>query len=604
MKFHSIRSRLIWFLLIAVTIPLLLSMTMTFILTKQSLREQATQENERLIFQGITNLDNYLQGLNRASIGVYNDPHFLRNLAKIPDDYRAVAEIYTTLQTMMNASSGIDQVYLHSFEAGQSTLITSTVPLREFRLEPFTGSIHYGPSGLFIQPSHIKHLYGFSAVSYAEHSTERQVFTLHRAIRNIPSSETLGVLAIDVDLEALRSICRQLYDADTEELFLIDRNGTIIYSGKESSIGTHWKESGLLKRISKEDEHGVIEDDTALHVYGKLDANLSGWTLVKKIPHRTLYMRATQLTQINAVITGAALLLVIVATLWISIKITEPIKRLTRYINQIQSGQLDVDIRAMSNDEIGVLSRRFRQMMDTINNLILREYKLELANKIHQLKALQAQINPHFLYNTLQSIGTLALQHEVPRIYSLLSSLAKMLRYNMRDHTIVTLKEEAEHVKQYLDLQKERFGEQLEVTYQWDDQVLNDRVPKMILQPLVENYFKHGADPRLGPGKIRITACRIREGIVRIEVENNGASIPENELEQLQYMLQRPLKAHEESDTDEQNSIGLRNVLLRIQLHSDDGSNTLCVDNILPHGVRFTLEIRTEPHTEIHIKGE
>ncbi|MNW70559.1 hypothetical protein D3C74_499220 [compost metagenome] len=69
-------------------------------------------------------------------------------------------------------------------------------------------------------------------------------------------------------------------------------------------------------------------------------------------------------------------------------------------------------------------------------------------------------------------------------------------------------------------------------------------------------------------------------------------------------MLQRPLKAHEESDTDEQNSIGLRNVLLRIQLHSDDGSNTLCVDNILPHGVRFTLEIRTEPHTEIHIKGE
>ncbi|MFC7558222.1 hypothetical protein ACFQ5D_04935 [Paenibacillus farraposensis] len=139
MEFHNIRSRLIWFLLIAVTLPLLLSMTMTFLLTKQSLREQATHENERLIFQGITNLDNYLQGLNRASIGVYNDPHFLRNLAKIPDDYRAVAENYTTLQTMLNASPGIDQVYLHSFQAGQSTLITSTLPLWEFRLTPFPG---------------------------------------------------------------------------------------------------------------------------------------------------------------------------------------------------------------------------------------------------------------------------------------------------------------------------------------------------------------------------------------------------------------------------------------------------------------------------------
>lgn len=126
----------------------------------------------------------------------------------------------------------------------------------------------------------------------------------------------------------------------------------------------------------------------------------------------------------------------------------------------------------------------------------------------------------------------------------------------------------------------------------------------MILQPLVENYFKHGADPRLGPGEIRITGSRIREGIVKITVENNGTNIPQAELEQLQHMLKRPLKAYEEPDTSEQDSIGLRNVLLRIQLHSEDGSNTLCVDNILPHGVRYTLEIRTETHTEIHIKGE
>ncbi|WP_229523566.1 sensor histidine kinase [Paenibacillus farraposensis] len=136
-------------------------------------------------------------------------------------------------------------------------------------------------------------------------------------------------------------------------------------------------------------------------------------------------------------------------------------------------------------------------MMVTINNLILREYKLDLANKTHQLKALQAQINPHFLYNTLQSIGTLALQHEVPRIYSLLSPLAKMLRYNMRDHTV-----------------------------------------------------------------------------------------------------------DEEPDSSEQDSIGLRNVLLRIQLHSEDGANTLSVDNMVPHGVRYTLEIRTKAHTGIQIKGE
>lgn len=170
---------------------------------------------------------------------------------------------------------------------------------------------------------------------------------------------------------------------------MVDRHGTIIYGGSEVAVGTHWKESILLNRISNEGKHGVIEDDTALHVYGKLDASLSGWTLVKKFPIRTLYLRATRLTQIDAVIIGTALLFVIIATLWMSIKITESIKRLTRYINQMQSGQLDVDIRTLSNDEIGLLSRSFRQMMDTVNNLILREYRLELANKTNQLKALQ-----------------------------------------------------------------------------------------------------------------------------------------------------------------------------------------------------------------------
>ncbi|MDP4098543.1 histidine kinase [Paenibacillus sp. P96] len=592
MKFRSIRFRLSAFMLAAVAIPLLLSMTITFLLTKQSLREQTTAENERLIFQGAANLEHYLQSVNQASIAVYNDPHFLSNLARSPNDYRAAAEIYTTLQTIRNTVPGITSVYMHSYAANQSTLITSSAPKRGQRGQSFTESIVYRSNRLFIEASHPAHLYGFSSPGPA-YGKDTQVFTLHRSIQNIPSTRKLAALAIDVSLDTVRSICRELYQEGSEQLYLLDSSGSVVYSSDENLIGQRLDHPGLTGRLDDRQEQGYFEADQAMHVYRKLNAELSGWTLVKQIPYDTLYARATRLTQINAGITGVALFIAIIGTLLISIRITEPIKQLLRYMEKIQAGQLDVDIRVASRDEIGVVFRRFRQMMDTVNNLILREYRLELANKTNQLKALQAQINPHFLYNTLQSIGTLALQHEVPRIYSLLTALSKIMRYSMRNSTAVQLKDEAEHVRLYLDLQKERFGEQFDVVCEWEAGVLQEKVPKMILQPMVENVFKHGMDARLGRILLRISGTRPSSGMLHLVVENSGLSIPQERLVHLRHMLSSSEETLPEENTGSDEPIGLRNVLLRTRLHAG-GAGRLDITNIEPHGVRVILEIQIE----------
>lgn len=132
-------------------------------------------------------------------------------------------------------------------------------------------------------------------------------------------------------------------------------------------------------------------------------------------------------------------------------------------------------------DEIGHLSRRFQSMMNTINDLILREYRLELANKTTQLRMLQAQINPHFINNALQSIGTLALQHEAPKVYALLASLAKMMHYAMHtDETIVPLEKELEHLNYYLQLQKQRFDDKFSYRYDIGEATRTIPVPKKI----------------------------------------------------------------------------------------------------------------------------
>ncbi|KAG3106695.1 hypothetical protein PC116_g215 [Phytophthora cactorum] len=602
-KYYSIRTKLIAFMLIATTIPLLASISMTFIQTKTALREQVVAENKRLIFQASTNLNNYVDNVARASLAVYNDPNFLRNLAKIPGDYRAVAEVYTTLQTIRSAVPDVFQLYLHSFAANQSTLIANPFPKREERKQAYSDTLH-GKSDdkspdIWVESAHLSHSYGFKAASADD--PPRTVITLHRVIKDVPSTERLGALAIDLNMDTIAEICSRLYDPAKEQIYVIDNQNQIIYEGKSEVSGTEAlrQEAATELNLARSDEgtaqtaSGHFEQDHSMYVYQQLGSPFANWTIVKQIPNETLYASATTLTWNNAMIALAALLLVIVATLFISIRITGPLKQLMRYMNQIQAGRLHVDIRLTSRDEIGVLSRHFRDMMDTVNNLILREYRLEIANKTNQLKALQAQIHPHFLYNTLQSIGTLALQQQGQRVYVLLSSLSKMLRYSMRDQTRVTLHEEAEHARLYLELQKERFGDRLEVELDFAEDTLRAEMPRMTLQPLIENYFKHGADVQPGKGRIRISSHRTPDDWIQIHLENNGPCIPEEKLSEIQRSLRLASTSSDSSqEMDETESIGLSNVMRRLQLNSPPGYNaTLTISNLEPNGVEIIVKL-------------
>ncbi|MGG4095950.1 cache domain-containing sensor histidine kinase [Paenibacillus lautus] len=587
MKYRSIQTRLITFMLAVTTIPLLLSLFITFTHTRESVKEQTVNENIRLIYQGATNLMNYLHGIDRASLSVYSDPHFLRNLALDPDNHRVVAELYTTLQAIQTGTQDVHQIYLHNNLTGQSTQVSSNLPRREFRQAPYRKIEEFGTGNTAIEPVHQVHSYGFPP--RPADILNFEVFTFYRSITNVPSPDQYALMAIDVKLDSILAICDQLYAKGEEQLYLIDDKGSIIYGPDPQQRGQRLDDPVLMGKIAQAD-NGYYDGKDAMIVYEKLDLPYAPWTLVKQIPHQTLYKHSTELTSINAIIAILALFIVIFGTLWISIRITKPIKQLTSYMNQVKTGRLDVDIEVTSPDEIGILSRRFRTMMDTINNLILREYRLEIANKTNQLKALQAQIDPHFLYNSLQSIGTLALQHNVPRIYSLLSSLANMMRYNMRNSEgKVTLQDEINHVRLYLELQKQRFRDQLDITWDLDPESLTAPVPKMILQPIVENYFKHGMNTHAGVGHISISSLISEDRRLIVVVENNGSSIEEAELASIRSKLATAY-GHPDRHDAGNDSIGLLNVLMRLNLYSDNKAG-LTIENVVPHGVRVTLDI-------------
>ncbi|MNZ24963.1 Sensor histidine kinase YpdA [compost metagenome] len=593
MKWNSIRTKLIVFMLFASVVPIVATMFVTYYYTTSSLKERTTQEDANLLFQGQRNIAGLLEDLNRISSTIYSNSELFRLLEAGYEDVQSNSRIYAAMSYISTSIPDIYQVYLYENVNRKATLLTLNTPKRNYDILPFKDALDKNNRSLFVQSTHMSHSYGFTEIQ-PKYPSE-PVFTLHRRIERVPSSEVIGYLSIDVKYSALSDIVEQLYNKDQEQMYIIDSEGTIVYSDAIDKLGHALETSWYRNHISNAtDQKGSFEVDNNVFVYQRLQALGADWTLVKQVPVSYLNREANQAVGINLLLLAFSLIIIVIATILISIRITSPIKQLGKYMNEIQIGNLNVDIKPSSNDEIGAVMVRFRGMMDTINNLILQEYKLELSNKTNQLRALQAQINPHFLNNTLQIIGTLALELNVPRIYALLTALAKMMHYSMNNEDkIVTLRDELNHVKAYIELQKERFENRFDFRYDVEESLLDTPMPKMILQPIIENYFKHGINRTKNDGLITIHANMRKDNEVELIIENNGATIPEYKLGQLQAELDNPINPSVTRPGDaekdaERLTIGLTNVLARLQLVCGENAS-LTIANLEPEGVMIRL---------------
>jgi two-component system sensor histidine kinase YesM len=577
-------------------------MFISYSYTTNSLRTRAVDENKNLLYQGYKNINSLIQEINRLSLMVYSDSEFYRLLETGYDDMSSNSRIYSSLNYILTSMPDISQVYLYKEKDGQATLVSqNTTPKRWQGGFPYGDSLLTSESPVSMQSTHMSNTFGLT--SPFPQFTSEPVFTLNRRIENIPSSTALGYLSISIKLSALSEIVEQLYEEEQETIYLVDNTGSLVYSHDMAALGKPLNAPWYESRIAASDEsQGYFEESGAVFIYQKIESPGLSWTLVKQIPVSYLFREALEAARINVLLVVLLLITIIILTILVSFRITAPIKQLTRYMNQVQTGNLEIDIRPTGKDEIGVVTEHFRGMMDTINNLILREYRLELSNKTNELRALQSQINPHFLNNTLQIIGTLALELKVPQIYGLLSSLAKMMRYSMyNDEKIVTIENELDHVKAYIELQKERFENKFSFRYDMEESLLQALMPKMILQPIVENYFKHGFNLARTDGLIEITASRLTPGRMEIIIRNNGLPIPAARLEALRHELQKPAALEPEvlknADKDSYSKrdapgagIGLGNVLTRLRLVCGDDA-LLTVDNLQAGGVIIRLEI-------------
>jgi two-component system sensor histidine kinase YesM len=603
-------------LLAATILPIATSMIISYNATTGSITEEAISKNKQLLSLGKTNIMNYMSNINQKSLAVYNSMNVPRSLYYIlersledevfPNDLTDVINnrnlLKDHLYSIYQSVSEFNKVRLYVVKQNATYLLwNDDIRVGENDKDTLADTVKKAT----IEATHQSHNYGLNVKSGVN---DEMVFTLHRPIFRAPSEELLAELSIDVRLTVLEDLNRQLYDSGKEDFYIVDMKGQIVLASNQEEIGGKIDHAWMDSVYSSSEDSGHFDwteqSFEGMIFYDRIKTPYMDWYLVKQTPYSHLYSAADRVARINIWVGAAFLAIVVIATLFISITFTKPLLRLIGYVNKIETGNLNVSIDIQSNDEIGLLARRFRSMMQTINNLILAEYRLELANKTNQLKALQAQVNPHFLYNALQSIGTVSLQHGDHKAYSLITSLGKMMRYHMNTmDSVVELNRELQYAQAYLDLQKQRFDTALGIQLQIDNDTRRILVPKMILQPLLENFFKHGFAGADSPSELTIASWLDEDGSqLIIRVLDNGIGISDERLAELRYELDKPLShgmlqsqapASQESasqSSQEAGGIGLQNVLSRLRLHFHP-SAAIEVEQVRPHGFSVTIHI-------------
>lgn len=404
-------------------------------------------------------------------------------------------------------------------------------------------------------------------------------FTYYHTMIRVKDKNPQALVKIQVDTSFLNKLL--LNHSDHGEIFLIlDHNGQLIYSSDTDLLPD---DTSLCNVMENRRQNGRSNETVTLsdsqYLYISPDAAAGGLHLISLIPLSYIDLQIGQIQKsfcIGGLLIGLATIILINLLIHM---LTNPLHVLSKQMERTGSGDFHTVVHTDGSREIIELSQSFNLMVSHIDELIRRTYLAELSEKSARLTALESQLNPHFLYNTLQAISTEALLNDQPQINKMITSLASNLRYTIKSEDLVPLKNEMVYVNNYIYLQKIRMDDNLQVNIRIDPDTEEFLIPKISIQTLVENSIIHGISPATGSIQIDISAKRV-ENYIHICVRDNGNGIPEEQLSLLYADFERQDK------TGSTGGIGLVNLYTRLKL-------------LYPQPA--TLDIRSKPgkYTEI-----
>ena len=366
-----------------------------------------------------------------------------------------------------------------------------------------------------------------------------------------------GVLLIDLNYQIIDRLCADIQLGSRGYIYLIDQSGGILWHPQQDLIYAGLKEENVAEVLAAADGRTLSGKGRMRRLYVACASGATGWTAVGVAYTQELLRSQDRIYKTYLLIAAAALILALVFALQLSRSIAGPIRRLMQTMRRVEDGDLHVRSQVSSRTELGQLSDSFDHMIAKTAELMDERLRSEEQKRKSEWKALQAQIQPHFLYNTLDSIIWMSHAGRNAEVVEMTSALALLLRSSIGDGSDTnTLKKEIAHVRSYLTIQKMRYNEKLRYEIDLDPQTEDCLLPKLILQPLVENAIYHGIKVKQQGGTVRIESL-LEEDRLLITVEDDGVGMTP---EQLETILDK-----KESDA-ESTKIGVYNVNERLQL--------------------------------------
>jgi two-component system sensor histidine kinase YesM len=415
----------------------------------------------------------------------------------------------------------------------------------------------------------------------------KNYFTLARKVIDFNTLKDYGYLFVDLEEVILDQAYSGLLDNENSEVFICDSEGRIISHSDKSKIGG----SILFEPYAKEvladrNGHSYVQYKTTIGkvaIYSTIENN--GWKIIKTISTDYLYSEINRI-QKYFILGGIIYSLVIILyILFFSFRYTEPMMRMMSVIKRVEQGDLTARTEVKTNDEVGQLGDSLNNMIAEMQNLIDKLVREEQEKKEVEMEALHAQINPHFLYNTLNTIKWMAKIQGNQGVSKAITALVKLLRISTNlGRDMISLKEEIDYVMNYIVIQKLRFSKSVNIVYHIDDSCLNLSVPKLILQPIVENSFIYGMEDELHELNIEIRAY-MKDNKLFIEVHDDGPGI---EAEVLKNILINSM------DKSRFSKVGLNNVNQRIKLYCGNDFG-LKIETELGSGTIVTVELPINP---------
>lgn len=384
------------------------------------------------------------------------------------------------------------------------------------------------------------------------------VVALGRAIKGDKNDNILGTLYLTFRESYFTGLLKNIQLSDGGRLYIVDNRDHIVFDSENkllnepfpgmAEIREHQDKSYLFTEGKKQDQLLLAQVPIANY----------DWRVIETIPYSSLKQGTDKIFRNTVGIFLISFVITSVIWLFVSSHIVRPIRNLTNSMKRVQDGDLTVRVDIERPDEVGIMNKHFNFMIKRIQELFHSNLEEQEKKKNAEYKALQAQINPHFLYNTLNTIRWMAIIQKSDNIREVVEVLGRLLKNTIKhDGAFVRVEEELANLQDYVYIQKIRYNNNFEVKYEIDDEILAMPCVKFILQPIVENAIFHGIEPREEPGGEILISMKHKDDQLMIRIRDNGVGMSSQSLDELHKRMRDPAR---------NGGIGMSNVKERLKL--------------------------------------